>query len=81
VSRTPAEGSHLEVDALLLLSSTEGSAQKGEIALMLPPGTFVPGRTLAMRAFDRVYALLPRELRERGEGYELVRFRVQSDEL
>ena len=79
VSRMPSEGAHAELDALLLLSSSEGSAQRGEVALMLPPGTFVTGRTLAMRAFDRVYALLPRELRESGEGYELARFRVQSE--
>ena len=62
----PEEGSHQELDALLLLSSTEGSAQKGEITLMLPPGTFVPGRTLAMRAFDRVYRIAAqRAARER----------------
>ena len=81
VSRMPSEGSHQELDALLLLSSGEGSAQRGEVALMLPPGTFVAGRTLAMRAFDRVYPLLPKELRESGEGYELARFRVQSGEV
>ncbi len=81
VSRTPSDGSHQELDALLLLSSGEGSAQRGELALMLPPGTFVAGRTLAMRAFDRTYALLPRELRDRGEGYELARFRVQSEKI
>jgi hypothetical protein len=81
VNRMTSEGPHQKLDALLLLSSSEGSAQSGEVALMLPPGTFIPGRTLAMRAFDRIYALFPRELRESGEGYELVRFRVQAEKL
>ena len=79
VSRMPSDGLHQELDALLLLSSSAGSAQRGEVALMLPPGTFAAGRTLVMRAFDRAYALLPRELRDSGEGYELARFRVQSE--
>ncbi len=81
VSRMPSDGPHQELDALLLLSGSEGSAQRGEVALMLPPGTFVAGRTLAMHAFDRAYTLLPRELRDSGEGYELARFRVQSEKL
>jgi len=80
VNRTRSADSHQERDALLLLSSSEGSAQKGEIMLMLPPGTFVPNQTLMMRAFDRIYPLLPRELRESGEDYELALFRVETGE-
>ncbi len=81
ISGMPSEGSQQELDALLLLSGREGSAQRGEVALMLPPGTFVAGRTLAMRTFDRVYTLLPRELRDKGKDYELARFRLQSGEF
>jgi hypothetical protein len=66
-----------ELSALLLPSSSEGSAHSAEVVLMLPPGTFVIGQTYAMHTFGRVYPLLPREVREKGEGYELARFRVQ----
>lgn len=77
VVKVRVSGSGQDVDALLLLSSNEGSAQRAEVALMLPTGTFIPGRALTMRAFNCTYALLPRELREKGEGFELARFRVE----
>jgi len=69
--------SRKELNALLLLSSSEGSAYRGELTLMLPPATFAMGQTLVMHAFGRAYRLSPRELRESGKGYELGRFRLE----
>ena len=69
-----------ELVALWLLSSSEGSAYRGEVTLMLPPDTFEMGQTLLMHAFERTYRLAPRELRESGRGYEVGRFRLQPAE-
>jgi hypothetical protein len=80
VSSKTSVGSSREWNALLLLSSSEGSAHTGEITLMLPPGTFVIDQTLTMHAFGRAYPLLPRRLHGSGKGYELARFRVQPAE-
>ena len=68
------------LDALLLLSSREGSAQVRELTLMLTPGTFSSGEPVVMRAFGRRYQLLPKELREHGTGYEVARFQVRVQE-
>ncbi len=81
VNNRTSDASRKELNALLLLSSSEGSAYRGELMLMLPPGTFAMGRTLVMHAFERAYRLMPRELRESGEGYELGWFRLQPAEV
>jgi hypothetical protein len=73
---TPAAGPR--ADALLLLSSREDSARSPELMLMLPPGTFSPGEAVIMHAFGKAYRLLPKQLRERGAGYEVVRFQVEQ---
>lgn len=66
-----------DVSALLLLSSDEDSARKGELSIMLPSGKFAMDRSFTMRALERTYTLLPRELLQSGEGYELTRFVVR----
>jgi hypothetical protein len=81
VSDKTSDASRQGLDALLLLSSSEGSAHRGEMMLMLPPSTFVMGQTLVMHAFGRGYSLQPNQLCESGEGYELARFRVQSAKI
>jgi hypothetical protein len=58
----------------VLLSSS--SMQAGEVTLLMQPGWFRPGRVLEMRAYDRRYLLTPLGLSEKGEDFELVRFRV-----
>jgi len=69
------------MDALLLLSSREGSAQIPELTLMLTPGTFSLDDPVVMRAFGRRYQLLPKQLREHGTGYEVARFQVRAEEI
>jgi len=60
----------------VLLSSS--SMQAGEITLLMRPGLFRRGRGLEMRAYDRSYLLSPLGLSEKGEDFELVRFRVDG---
>jgi cyclic-di-GMP-binding protein len=80
LSRASSQAPGPPAEALLLLSSREGSAQTSEVTLMLPTGTFSPGETVLMYAFGRRYPLRPKQLRERGAGYEVVRFQVESAE-
>jgi hypothetical protein len=77
---TSAGPSGTAINALMLLSSNEGSAHKGEVSMMLPPGTFAMDRNFTMRALERTYSLLPRKLLESGAGYELTRFLVRLPE-
>jgi hypothetical protein len=75
-----AQTSEPRVDALVLLSSREGSAQSPELSLMMRPGTFSPGDPMIMHAFGRPYRLLPKQLHEHGAGYDVVRFRLEPAE-
>ena len=76
-----AGASGADVNALVLLSSDEGSAQKGELSVMLPSGTFTADQSFTMRRLQRTYTLLPRKLLESGTGYELTRFLVRRSEI
>jgi cyclic-di-GMP-binding protein len=78
LSKATSHGSWEEQTALLLLSSSEDSAGKAELVLMQRPGTFAIDRNFTMHAFEREYRLLPKQLQETGEGYELARFRAQK---
>ena len=75
-----ADGTTFTLNALLLLSSEEGSAHKGEVLLILPSDTFSMDQTFTMRAIERTYSLVPRKLVESGEGYELSGFLVRYSE-
>jgi hypothetical protein len=68
-----ADASATEIDALLLLSSDEGSAHQKEVSILLPAGAFAVHQTFTMRAFGRSYSLLLRKLLQSGEGYQLTR--------
>jgi hypothetical protein len=50
--------------------------QSGEVTLLVRPGLYRPARALEMRAYDRSYLLAPLGLAEKGEDFELVRFRI-----
>ena len=80
LSRPAAGNSCTDLNALLLLSSDEGSAHKAEVTVMLPSGTFAMDQSFTMRAIERTYILLPRKLLESGEGYELTRYFVRRAE-
>jgi hypothetical protein len=70
------EGTPSDGEICVLLSSA--TMQAGEITLLTPPGLFRWGRELEMRAYDRRYRLSPLGLSEKGEDFELARFRVDA---
>jgi hypothetical protein len=39
-------------------------------------GTFSPKRSLQMRAYEREYLLLPKQLLEGGQDFDMAKFRV-----
>jgi hypothetical protein len=80
IAAVDSDGTKKELPALLLLSGRDGSAQREELDLVLPPESFTDGQNWVMRAFERPYVLTPRVLHERGEDYELARFRAQRSE-
>jgi cyclic-di-GMP-binding protein len=75
-----ATSDHRSNDALLLLSDSEGSAQTPELALMLPTGTFDAAKKFVVRTFGRTYPVMPKQVFEKGAGYECARFRLQQAE-
>ncbi|HEY6820560.1 MAG TPA: hypothetical protein VI321_00950 [Burkholderiales bacterium] len=60
------------VPGLLLPTGEPGSA---EIAIGLQPGTFVPGLNIECELEGRQHLYLPQGIAERGEDYEIARFR------
>jgi len=66
-----------EFDALLLPSSAAGSAQKGELQIVLPSRSFFEDRAFAMRANKMRYSLTSNCLAQVGDDYEVARFRAR----
>jgi hypothetical protein len=60
------------VPGILLPSGEPGSA---EVAVALPPAIFVPGLNIECERDGRQYVYLPQGIVERGEDYEIGRFR------
>lgn len=71
------EGSVLH-DAVLLPSSSTDSTGSGEMQLLLPMGGFSPQKSYQMRAYERSYLLMPRELVEGGQDFDMARYRVMK---
>jgi len=65
-------------DAVLLPSSKTESAGTGELSLLMRLGTFSPGQSMQMRAYEREYLLVPKELLEGGEDFDMATFRVMQ---
>jgi cyclic-di-GMP-binding protein len=80
LTRTPTGPSAPVLNALMLLSSDEGSASKGEVSMMLSAGALEVDQRFTMRALERTYVLLPKKVVESGQGYELTRFSVRRPE-
>lgn len=62
--------------ALLLPSSGESSASRGEVTLLLRTGSFYSHRPTRMEIHQHAYQLMPKQLMEAGRDFEMVRFRV-----
>jgi hypothetical protein len=65
-------------DALLLPSSAKDSMGSGEMNLLLPLGSFAPKQSYEMRTYGRSYLLMPRQLVEGGQDFDMARYRVMQ---
>jgi hypothetical protein len=63
-------------DAVLLPSSSADSSGTGELSLLMRMGTFSPRQTFQMRAYERDYLLMPKQLLEGGQDFDMAKFRV-----
>lgn len=70
--KAPSEGE----DAVLLPSSLADSSGTGELSLLMRMGSFSPRQSFQMRAYERDYLLVPKQLVEGGEDFDMAKFRV-----
>jgi hypothetical protein len=63
-------------DAVLLPSSSADSGGTGELSLLMRMGTFSPRQSFQMRAYERDYLLVPKQLLEGGQDFDMAKFRV-----
>ena len=63
-------------DALLLPSSASDSSGTGELSLLLRMGVFSLNKSFEMEAYNRNYLLVPKQLIEGGDDFDMARFRV-----
>jgi hypothetical protein len=64
-----------ESDDAVLLPSL-GSDSTGEINLLMRLGMFSPQQSFQMRAYGREYLLMPKQLIEGGQDFDMARFKV-----
>jgi len=74
----PKAGAGGGEDAVLLPSSSADSTGSGELSLLMRLGTFSPKQSLQMRAYERDYLLVPKQLVEGGQDFDMAKFRVLS---
>ena len=68
-----------ELESALLLPSSAIAAQGApEMNLLLRPGAFSLQKSMQMRAYERSYLLVPRQLLEGGYDFDMARFRVMQ---
>ena len=63
-------------DAVLLPSSSADSGGTGELSLLMRMGTFSTRQSFQMRAYERDYLLMPKQLLEGGQDFDMAKFRV-----
>ena len=63
-------------DAVLLPSSAADSGGTGELNLLMRMGTFSQRHNFHMRAYERDYLLVPKQLLEGGQDFDMAKFRV-----
>jgi hypothetical protein len=59
----------------------KAATDAGEASMLIDPNTFSGSRSLHMRMGDKHYLLMPIGLVEKGEDYELVRYRKIEEDL
>ena len=65
-------------DAVLLPSSAADSGGSGELSLLMRMGSFSPRQSFQMRAYERDYVLVPKQLLEGGQDFDMAKFRVMQ---
>ena len=65
-------------DAVLLLSDSHEIIEASEMKLLLRIGGFSTQKSFEMRAYERGYLLVPRELVEAGEDFDMASFRLMQ---
>ena len=63
-------------EAAVLLSTSPD--KKGEIAMLLTPGTYVASQTLEMIVRGKSYILIPSRLNESGEDFDWASFKIMQ---
>lgn len=63
-------------DAVLLPSSAADSSGTGELNILMRMGTFSQRQNFKMRAYERDYLLVPKQLLEGGQDFDMAKFRV-----
>jgi hypothetical protein len=69
-------GSDLSPDGELCVLLPSSATRTGECTLLLRPGLFSTKQNLEMHAYDRRYLLTPIALAEKGDDFEIGRFRI-----
>lgn len=77
LSMTPeAKDSRISPDGEVCVLLPSGNAQSGEATLLMRAGLFSASQDLLMRAYDRQYHLFPLGLTERGNEFDVGRYRI-----
>jgi len=74
------EGGYLGVDDRPALWLGHASVGEGEARVLIKPGSFADNRTLQMHTADKRYLLMPHGLIEKGDDYDLMRYRKVEHE-
>lgn len=74
----PPAGADLSPDGELCVLLPSTTTRSGETLLLLRPGMFDVSAPLEMHAYDRRYRLEPLSIAERGEDFEIGRFRIRE---
>jgi hypothetical protein len=69
-------GTDLSPDGELCVLLPSSAIQTGQCTLLLRPGLFSTKQNLEMHAYDRQYLLTPIALVEKGDDFEIGRFRI-----
>ena len=52
-----------------------GEPESGEVRIVLKPGVFVPGQNLESERGGRFHVYMPQNVEDRGDDFEIARFR------
>jgi hypothetical protein len=77
-AKLSANGSNIPAGGVVcVLLSAEG-ARSAEATLLMRPGLFSQSQEVLMRAYDHRYLLCPLHLVEKGEEFDLARYRIEK---